>query len=87
MVPPGADFPLWLSPMRVFHPILWGLVLAAYVFASVTFWLLERQREVSDVLVNTLAAELGAGMRQNLAGPMPVSFLVLWLFYCLQVST
>ena len=86
LVPPGKGIPLALSPFRVFPIIMWVLIIVTYILATLTFWLLERHRDVSDLMLNTLGAQLGASMQQTFSGIAPITFFILWLFYCLLVS-
>ncbi|PSN41044.1 Ionotropic receptor 549 [Blattella germanica] len=91
---PITPIPKWQGIIRVFDIEMSILIAATYVFGSFVFWLFAKLKnqgldDISLALMNTLRTYLGDGMHtaRKYRGVISTSFLTLWLFFCIQIST
>ena len=89
---PVMQVPRWQAVIRVYNPLIWSLITMAFFLGSMTFWLISKFQYPDDtnlglIFLNTLLAYTGGNSRYRLKGTFYFGFLILWLFYCLQIYT
>ncbi|PSN43366.1 Ionotropic receptor 295 [Blattella germanica] len=95
-VPLGREIPRWQSLVRAFNPLLWCLILLTTALGTLTMWLLQKSEGHSTApsvggilaaLSSAFLTFLGVAVTERYKGFVAVLFFMLWLYYCLIIST
>ncbi|PSN44925.1 Ionotropic receptor 554, partial [Blattella germanica] len=86
-----SPVPSWQSLTKVFSPVMWLLILVTYIQGCVVFWFVGRYpisfQGILDVVFLVLQSFLGITVIDNHKGYIAAGFLILWLFFCMQIYT
>ncbi|KAJ9589221.1 hypothetical protein L9F63_027995 [Diploptera punctata] len=88
----AAPIPKWKGIVMGFQQIMWFLVILAFIFGTVTFWLfsnihLMKYITLIEAIMNSLRTYLGMSIKIELRGSLSAVFFTLWLCYCMLIYT
>ena len=93
-VPRERQIPQWQSLILIFDLHIWLLVLSAFVFSCMTFWLIANSTLHKDrssyskgiIVLYTLSMILCQSVHEKPKAAVSQMFFVIWIYFCLLIN-